>query len=126
MSAGTDLVNAANGVDGGGGVLPWRWVYTRARTILGHNTKKKPFSRGNTPASPSEYDAVVVAAEQLGNRYIASDGNVWDFHDWLRVQIELMIAATPADKLAEARKNAGVLRQWPVGFPGTPDFEVGR
>jgi hypothetical protein len=36
MAAGQDLVNAANGVDGAGKPLPWRWVYGRARTILGH------------------------------------------------------------------------------------------
>jgi hypothetical protein len=34
----------------------------------------------------------VCTAEQVGSRYIASDGNVWDLHDWLRVQVELTIA----------------------------------
>lgn len=124
MAAGQDLVNAANGVDGAGNPLPWRWVYGRARTILGH-CKQIPFARGNNPASPSEYDALVCAAEQVGSRYIASDGNVWDLHDWLRVQVELLIAQTPADQLAAARKAAGVLRKWPAGYPGTPPFEVG-
>lgn len=125
MAAGQDLVNAANGVDGQGGALPWRWVYGRARTILGHNNKI-PFSRGNTPASPAEYDANVCAAEQVGSRYIASDGNVWDLHDYLRVKVELLIAQTPPEQLAAARKAAGVLRPWPVGYPGTPPFEIGK
>lgn len=124
MSAGTDLVNAANGVDGNGNALDWRWVYGRARTILGH-CNKIPFSRGSTPASPAEYDAVVCAAEQVASRYIASDGNVWDLHDWLRVQVELTIAITPADTLAAARAAAGVLRKWPAGYKGTPPFEAG-
>jgi hypothetical protein len=125
MSAGTDLVNAENGEDGRGGALPWRWVYGRARTILGH-CNKVAFSRGNTPASPSVYDAIVCGMEQIGSRYIASDGNVWDLHDWLRVQVELTIASTPADVLAKARKDAGVLRPWPQGYPGIPPFEVGK
>jgi uncharacterized protein (UPF0264 family) len=125
MSAGTDLVNAANGEDGSGGALPWRWVYGRARTILGHNNKI-PFSRGNTPASPSEYDAQVCGHEQTGSRYIASDGNVWDLHDLIRVQVELLIAHTPAADLAAARAAAGVLRPWPAGYAGTPPFEVGK
>jgi hypothetical protein len=124
MAAGQDLVNAANGVDGAGKPLPWRWVYGRARTILGHNNKI-PFSRGNTPASPSDYDANVCGHEQTGSRYIASDGNVWDLHDWLRVQIELLIAQTPPDQLKAARAAASKLRPWPVGYLGTPPFEVG-
>jgi hypothetical protein len=125
MSAGQDLVNAANGEDGNGGALPWRWVYGRARTILGH-CNKIPFSRGNTPASPSEYDALVCASEQIASRYIASDGNVWDLHDLIRVQVELLIAHTPAADLAAARAAAGVLRPWPAGYLGTPPFEVGK
>jgi hypothetical protein len=125
MSAGTDLVNAGNGVDNNGQPLQWRWVYGRARTILGH-CNKIPFSRGSTPASPSEYDAVVCGMEQIGSRYIASDGNVWDLHDWLRVQVELLIATTPAEQLAAARKAAGVLRPWPQGYLGTPPFEMGQ
>jgi hypothetical protein len=125
MAAGQDLVNAANGVDGTGKPLPWRWVYGRARTILGHNNKI-PFSRGNTPASPSDYDANVCGHEQTGSRYIASDGNVWDLHDWLRVQIELLIAQTPPDQLKAARAAASKLRPWPVGYLGTPPFEVGQ
>jgi hypothetical protein len=125
MAAGQDLVNAANGVDGAGKPLPWRWVYGRARTILGHNNKI-PFSRGNTPASPSDYDANVCGHEQTGSRYIASDGNVWDLHDWLRVQIELLIAQTPPDQLKAARAAASKLRPWPVGYLGTPPFEVGQ
>jgi hypothetical protein len=125
MSAGTDLVNAANGVDGQQNPLPWRWVYGRARTILGH-CNKQPFSRGNTPASPSEYDAIVCAAEQIGSRYIASDGNVWDLHDYLRVQIELLIANTDPTKLKAARDAATVFRPWPAGYPGTPPYEVGK
>lgn len=124
MSAGTDLVNAANGESSPGNALPWRWVYVRARTILGH-CNKPPFMRNNTPASPSEYDAI-MGMEQIASRYIASDGNVWDLHDWLRVQVELTIAATPADILAKARKDAGVLRPWPAGYPGTPANEVGK
>lgn len=126
MSAGTDLVNAANGVDAQGNALPWRWVYVRARTLLGFTGKKKPYMRGATPATPALYDAITGTAEQIATRYIASDGNVWDFHDWLRVQIELMIAATPADKLAAARAAAGTLRPWPANYPGTPDTEIGK
>ena len=125
MSAGTDLVNANNGVDGQQNSLAWRWVYGRARTILGH-CNKIPFSRGSTPASPSLYDAVVCATEQIGSRYVASDGNVWDLHDWLRVQVELTIANTDPAKLADARKAAGVFRKWPAGYPGIPPFEVGQ
>lgn len=125
MAAGTDLVNAGNGEDGQGGVLPWRWVYGRARTVLGH-CDKIPFSRGNTPASPSEYDAIVVAAEQVGSRYSASDGNIWDLHDWLRVQVELLILQTDPATLAKARANAGIFRKWPAGYPGIPPFEIGQ
>lgn len=125
MAAGQDLVNAGNGEDGNGGPLPWRWVYGRARTVLGH-CNKIPFSRGSTPASPSEYDAIVCGMEQIGSRYVASDGNVWDLHDWLRVQIELTIASTDPAVLAAARAKAGVLRPWPANFPGTPPFEVGK
>lgn len=119
------LLNNANGVDNNQQPLSWRWVYGRARTILGH-CNKKPFSRGSTPASPSEYDALVCMAEQVGSRYIASDGNVWDLHDWLRVQVELLIAQTPPEKLAAARAAASKLRPWPAGYPGTPDYEVGQ
>lgn len=125
MSAGQDLQRGADGVDAQGNPLPWRWVWGRARTILGH-CNKMPFSRGNTPASPSEYDAIVCAAEQIGSRYVASDGNVWDLHDWLRVQVELLIAQTPPDQLAAARKAAATFRKWPTGYPGTPPFEVGK
>lgn len=125
MSAGTDLVNAANGEDGNGNALAWRWVYGRARTILGH-CNKTPFSRGNTPASPSEYDAIVCAAEQVASRYIASDGNVWDLHDYLRVQVELLISETDPAKLAAARQAAAVFRPWPAGYAGTPPFEIGK
>lgn len=125
MSAGQDLVNAANGEDGNGGALPWRWVYGRARTILGHNNKI-PFSRGTTPASPSEYDANVSGSEQIASRYIASDGNVWDLHDYLRVKVELLIAQTPAADLAAARAAASLLRSWPIGYLGTPPFEIGK
>lgn len=125
MSAGTDLVNAGNGVDGQGNPLPWRWVYGRARTLLGH-CNKIPFSRGSTPASPAEYDAIVCAAEQVGSRYIASDGNVWDLHDYLRVKVELLIAETDPAKLKAARAAASILRPWPAGYPGTPPFEVGK
>jgi hypothetical protein len=64
--------------------------------------------------------------EQVASRYVASDGNVWDLHDWLRVEVELMIATVPADQLAAARKAAGVLRPWPAGYPGTPPFEIGK
>jgi hypothetical protein len=125
MAAGQDLLNAANGTDANGGALPWRWVYGRARTILGH-CNKIPFSRGTTPASPSAYDAIVCGMEQIGSRYVASDGNVWDLHDYLRVQVELLIAQTDPAKLAAARKAAGVLRKWPPGYPGTPPFEIGQ
>lgn len=125
MSAGQDLVNAANGESSPGNPLAWRWVYGRARTILGHNNKI-PFSRGNTPASPSEYDANVCGNEQTGSRYIASDGNVWDLHDWLRVQVELLIAQTPPEQLKAARAAASKLRPWPVGYLGTPPFEIGQ
>jgi hypothetical protein len=125
MAADQDVWNAENGVDVNGKPLDWRWVYGRARTILGH-CDKQPFSRNTSPASPSVYDAIVCAAEQVGSRYIASDGNVWDLHDYLRVSVELLIADTDPVKLAAARKAAGVLRKWPVGYPGTPDFEVGE
>jgi hypothetical protein len=126
MAADQDVFNAENGIDPNGNPLPWRWVYGRARTILGHCMKQVPFSRGTTPASPSMYDALVCAAEQVASRYVASDGNVWDLHDWLRVQVELMIAETDPVKLAAARTAAGVFRLWPAGFPGTPPFEVGK
>jgi hypothetical protein len=125
MSAGTDLINAANGVDSNGNALSWRWVYGRARTILGH-CNKIPFSRGTTPASPSEYDAIVCGMEQIASCYIASDGNVWNLHDWLRVQVELLISETDPAKLAAARQAAGVLRPWPAGYAGTPPFEIGK
>jgi hypothetical protein len=125
MTADQDVKNAKDGVDGAGNPLPWRWMYGRARTILGHNNKI-PFSRGTTPASPSEYDSNLCGNEQIGSRYIASDGNVWDLHDYLRVKVELLIAQTDPKALADARKAAGVLRPWPAGYLGTPPFEVGR
>lgn len=125
MAAGQDLQRAADGVDGQGNSLTWRWVYGRARTLLGH-CNKIPFSRGSTPASPSMYDAIVCGMEQIGSRYVASDGNVWDLHDWLRVQVELLIAQTPPDQLAAARKAATIFRKWPVGYPGIPPFEIGQ
>jgi hypothetical protein len=126
VTADQDVNNANNGVDGNNNVLPWRWVYVRARTILGHCTKLVPFSRGTTPATPSLYDAMVGTAEQVASRYIASDGNVWDLHDYLRVSVEKLIAETDPGKLAGYRTAAGVLRLWPANFPGTPPFEVGK
>jgi hypothetical protein len=125
MTADQDVSNADNGVDPSGNSLDWRWVYGRARTLLGH-CNKVPFSRGTTPASPSLYDAVVCGMEQIGSRYVASDGNVWDLHDWLRVNVELLIAETDPAKLAAARTAAGVFRKWPANYPGTPPFEVGQ
>lgn len=125
MAAAQDLINAADGVDGTGKPLPWRWVYGRARTILGH-CNKIPFSRGNSPASPSEYDAIVCGMEQVASRYIASDGNVWDLHDYLRVKVELLIDETDPEKLKAARERASKLRPWPAGYPGTPPFEIGQ
>lgn len=125
MSAGQDLLHAGDGTDGGNGPLPWRWVYVRARTLLGH-CNKIPYARGNTPATPSMYDQIVGTAEQVASRYVASDGNVWDLHDWLRVQVELLIAQTPPEQLTAARKAAGVFRKWPPGYPGTPPFEIGQ
>lgn len=126
MTADQDVWNAENGVDGQGNPLSWRWVYGRARTILGHCMKNKPFSRNNSPASPSVYDAIVCGMEQIASRYIASDGNVWDLHDDFRIRTELLIAETDPAKLADARAKASVLRPWPANFPGTPPFEVGQ
>lgn len=126
MTADQDVNNGLNGVDASGKPLDWRWAPVRARTLLGYALKKIPFTRGSAVATPSLYDAVVGTAEQVATRYIASDGNVWDFSDWLRVQIELLIAqASPAD-IAAARQRASVLRPWPAGFAGTPPNEVGK
>lgn len=126
MSAGQDLQRALDGVDAQGNALPWRPVYGRARTILGFCLKKIPFSRGNSPSSPSLFDAIVCGMEQIASRYVASDGNVWDLHDKTRVEIELLIAKTDPAELAAARERAAVFRKWPAGFPGTPPFEIGQ
>jgi hypothetical protein len=126
MTADQDVNNGLNGIDGTGASLAWRPVYVRARTILGHATKLIPFSRGNSASTPSAYDYMEGCAEQIAPRYNASDGNVWDFHDKLRVDIELLIADTDPAKLAAARAAASVLRPWPAGWPGTPPFEVGK
>jgi len=126
MPADVDVNNADNGVDGAGNPLPWRWVYVRARTILGHCTKAIPFMHGTKPATVSLYDHIVGTSEQVASRYIASDGRVWDLHDYLRVQVELLISDTDPAKLETARAMAGVLRKWPEGFDGTPPSEVGK
>lgn len=123
MPADVDVFNGINGVQGDGSPRPWAWVHVRARTILGYAAKKVPFSRGTTPATPSALDHIIGTAEQVATRYIASDGNVWDLHDYLRVSVEKLIAETDPEKLSEYRASAAKLRAWPQGWPGKPSFE---
>lgn len=123
MPADIDVNNAINGTQPDGSPRPWAWVHVRARTILGYAAKRVPFSRGNTPASPSALDHLIGTAEQVATRYVGSDGNVWDLHDYLRVSVEKLIAETDPAKLAEYRSKAAQLRAWPTGWPGKPSFE---
>lgn len=123
MGADLDVAAALNGVQADGSPRPWAWVHVRARTILGYATKRIPFSRGTTPATTSAFDHLIGTAEQVATRYVASDGNVWDLHDYLRVKVELLIAETQASALKAARDKAAVLRPWPANFPGKPSFE---
>lgn len=123
MPADVDVKNQIDGVLGDGSPRPWAWVHVRARTILGYASKRVPFARGRTPATPSALDHIIGTAEQVATRYIASDGNVWDLHDYLRVSVEKLITETAPDDLAEYRRRAGMLRAWPQNWPGKPDFE---
>lgn len=128
MAADVDVFQGLNGVQGDGSPRPWAWVHVRARTVLGYASKRVPFSRDlgggrKTPSTPSALDHIIGTAEQVAPRYVASDGNVWDLHDYLRVSVEKLIADTDPAKLADLRAKAGVLRAWPAGFAGKPDFE---
>lgn len=125
-NADQDVFAAINGINNDGSIRPWAWVHVRARTILGYATKRVPFTRGTSPATPSALDHIIGTAEQVSPHYIASDGNVWDLHDYLRVSIELLIEGTDPARLKKAREAAAVLRKWPPGWPGTPSFEMGQ
>lgn len=121
-----DVFNASNGIQDNGSPRPWAFVRVRARTVLGDVLKKPPFNRliNGKPvaATTSQYDHDIGTAEQTSWRYIDSQGTVWDLKDWMITFIELMVASQP-QAVADARKRAAVLRPWPTGFPGKPDFE---
>lgn len=126
MAADVDVANGLNGVQGDGSPRPWAFVKVRARTVLG-NLRAKPFARqvgGNQVASTtSALDHLIGTAEQTSWRYVASDGAVWDLKDLAIVQIELLIATTDPEVLADAKARASQLRAWPAGYAGKPDFE---
>jgi len=123
MAADEEVFQAISGIQRDGAPRPWAWVHVRARTILGYAARKVPFHRDRTPATPSLLDHAIGTAEQVATRYVASDGNVWDLHDFLRVMIEKFIDETPPDKRDEYRRMASQLRPWPEGWPGRPPFE---
>jgi|GEM_PF-4012250 len=123
MPADLDVFDAINGINRDGSPRPWAWVHVRARTILGYAAKKLPFSRGTTPATPSALDHLIGTAEQVATRYVASDGQVYDLHDFLRLMIEKYIAETSPTERAAYREAASKLRPWPANFPGKPGFE---
>lgn len=125
MPADVDVNDALNGVVNGQ-PRPWAFVKVRARTVLG-NLKAIPFNRqiNGKPvaATTSALDHLIGTAEQVSWRYVASDGNVWDFHDLAVVLIEQVIANSSASELKALRDKASVLRAWPTGYAGAPDFE---
>jgi hypothetical protein len=125
MAADLDVKAGLDGVQGDGSPRPWAFVKVRARTVLG-NLRAKPFVRDiagkPVAATTSALDHLIGTAEQTSWRYVASDGNVYDLKDVAIVALELMIAADPV-KLADARTRAAVLRPWPAGYAGKPDFE---
>lgn len=134
MAAADQLVNDANGVDGGGKALDWRWVRVRARTVFGNLSKLPPFNWPNRTyaATVSEYDAVTGTAEQVAFRYVDSRQDASDspnncvcFKDMVLVWWEHFLATTPPKEVEEAIKRAGVLRKWPTNYPGTPPYEKG-
>lgn len=136
MSAGQDLVNAANGVDPATGVgETWRWVRVRARTVYGNLRKNKPFNYPNPTyaATTSEYDANTGSSEATSWRYVDSrqdttdsPDNCVDFKDVMLVLWENFLLNTDPKIVAQLVAKAKVLRKWPTGFEGTPDYEKGQ
>ncbi|QQM15209.1 hypothetical protein SEA_POUND_49 [Mycobacterium phage Pound] len=127
MPADIDVKNQIDGVQGDGSPRPWAWVRCRARTVLGNLARNLPFTRevnGKPVAStPSALDHLICTSEQTSWRYIASDNRVYDLKDACLIAIELLLDSVPAEKLAEYRQKAGVLRPWPKDYVGAPDFE---
>jgi hypothetical protein len=130
MAADQDVLNGLNGLQADGTPRPWAWVRGRARTVLTDlmGANRKPFCRTlangtQVAATPSQLDHDVLTAEQVGWRYIDSNGTVWDFKDFMIVLIEKVVAETDAATLARYRQAASVLRPWPPGFAAKPDFE---
>lgn len=125
MPADIDVKEQIDGVLNGT-PRPWAWVRVRARTVLG-NLKAEPFSRiinGKPVASTtSALDHIIGASEQTSWRYVASDNKVYDLKDACLIAIELLLDSVPAEKLAEYRQKASVLRAWPNDYVGAPDFE---
>lgn len=132
MPADEDVFNQTNGLDPAdpSGFEQYAFVRVRARKVLGDVVKKLPFTRswGNVQvaATPSDLDHNIGSAEQVSWRYVASDGNVYDFGDACLIAIEAMLDLIPAAKFAGYKAKAAALRPWPAGFPGTPPFEVGQ
>lgn len=136
MSAGQDLVNAANGVDPATGVgEAWRWVRVRARTVYGNLKANKPFNYPNPTyaATTSEYDANTGSSEQTSWRYVDSrqdttdsPDNVVDLKDIQLVLWENFLANTDPATVAKLVAKAKQLRKWPTAYPGTPDYEKGQ
>lgn len=131
MSYDQDVLNAMNGVqEDGRSPRPWAWVRARARKVLGDVVKKQPFTRdlgnGKVAATPSALDHVITTAEQVAWRYVDSAGNLWDFGDYMLYSIERDLEQMGASKVAALRAKAAVLRSWPAGSPGAPDFELNQ
>jgi hypothetical protein len=135
MSAGQDLVNAANGAPPGGPGWPWRWVRVRARTVYGNLKNNKPFNYPNPTyaATTSEYDVNTGSGEVTAWRYVdsrqdTSDSwdNVVDPKDIMLVWWENFLATTDPKTVAALVAKAKQLRKWPTNYPGTPDFEKGQ
>lgn len=127
MPADVDVFQGENGLLPDGSPRPWAWVRGRARKVFGDVVKKKPFSRdvNGRPiaATVSSYDHAILTAEQVGWRYVASDGQVYDLGDFMLLLIEDLIDRRGVTGMQELIVRAKVLRPWPSDCEGRPDFE---
>lgn len=128
-SADIEVNNALNGVQEDGTGRPWAYVHVRARTVYG-NLKQKPFTwsinNATVATTPSALDHLIGTAEQVAWRYVASDKAVYDLKDFMLLQLEYFLENIDPAKLAALKATASTLRPWPVGYPGTPDCELGQ
>lgn len=127
MTADQDVSNDIQGIEQNGQPRAWAWVRARARTVVGDVVRKPPFTRtiGTTQvaSTTSQLDHSILAAEQLGWRYVDQFGVVWDQKDFQIVLIEQLNSTLGKDGVAKLRALGGTLRPWPPGFPGKPSFE---